>query len=133
MSSTSANGEPKNEQGNASDSSAEVSREDVMPVHRQLSVRASLARHEHVEDAQSLASIDRPPEEELPLQQIYHPLSLHVLALLAPASILGLLARLGLLALTTYDGQSIFPLAYVQSVGCLLMGIGIGLKEPIGR
>ncbi|KAF8974502.1 CrcB-like protein-domain-containing protein [Flammula alnicola] len=50
-----------------------------------------------------------------------------------PASILGALARLGLVALTTYDGQSIFPLAYAQAVGCLIMGFGVRFKEPIGQ
>jgi CrcB protein len=86
-------------------------------------------------DADSL-DIDRPPtvtiDEVLP-SNIYHPLSLPVLALLMPASILGLLARLGLEALATYDGRSIFPLAYVQAVGCLIMGFGLALKEPMGR
>ena len=60
------------------------------------------------------------------------PFALSVLALLIPASILGVLARLGLLALCTYDGSSIFPLAYVQAVGCLIMGIALGLKESFG-
>jgi fluoride exporter len=60
-------------------------------------------------------------------------LSLPVLALLAPASIFGVLARLGLLSLGTYDGQAIFPLAYIQAAGCLMMGLGLGLKESLGR
>lgn len=98
-------------------------------------VGSALAHHEAVEDATSLASIDRPPsaQEGLPPSKIYHPLSLHVLALLMPASVFGVLARLGLQALVTYDGQSIFPLAYVQGMGCLIMGFGLGLKEPFGR
>jgi hypothetical protein len=88
-----------------------------------------------VDDAQSLASIDRPPgkDENLPASKIYHPLSLPVLALLMPASIFGVLARLGLEALATYDGQSAFPLAYVQATGCFIMGLGLGLKEPLGN
>lgn len=93
----------------------------------------AIARHETIEDAESLASVDLPPEEGLPLAKVYHPGSPHVLALLAPASIFGVLARLGLLALTTYEGRSIFPLAYVQAIGCLIMGFGLGLKNPLGR
>jgi CrcB protein len=53
--------------------------------------------------------------------------------LLMPASILGVLARLGLQALVTYDGQCVFPLAYVQATGCFIMGLGLGLKEPLGN
>ncbi|KAF9247280.1 CrcB-like protein-domain-containing protein [Melanogaster broomeanus] len=50
-----------------------------------------------------------------------------------PASIFGVLSRLGLQALVTYSGQSIFPLAYIQATGCFIMGIGLGTKAPFGR
>ncbi|KAI0771574.1 CrcB-like protein-domain-containing protein [Trametes elegans] len=94
-----------------------------------------LARHSSVDDAGSLASIDRPPseDEKLPPAKIYKPLSFPVLALLMPASIFGVLARLGLQAITTYDGRSIFPLAWVQAAGCLVMGFALGMREPFGR
>ena len=72
-------------------------------------------------------STQRPPVKT------FNPLSLHVLALLTPSSTFGVLARLGLLALGTYDGSSIFPLIYVQAVGCLIMGFAVGLKEPFNR
>ncbi|KAJ6539956.1 hypothetical protein B0H10DRAFT_2170618 [Mycena sp. CBHHK59/15] len=65
--------------------------------------------------------------------KVYAPLSPYVLTLLMPFSVFGLLARLGLRALATYSGQSIFSLAYVQAVGCLLMGFCLALKEPFGR
>ncbi|KAJ7904579.1 CrcB-like protein-domain-containing protein [Mycena olivaceomarginata] len=61
-----------------------------------------------------------------PQPKTYHPLSIHVLVLLMPFSVLGVLARLGLTALASYSGQSIFPLAYSQAIGCLIM-------EPISR
>lgn len=98
-------------------------------------VSTELERRASMEDARSLASIDRPPsaEEKLPASKVYHPLSPHVLALLMPASIFGALARVGLLALTTYDGREIFPLAWAQAAGCLVMGFAVGLKEPIGQ
>ncbi|KAF9055377.1 hypothetical protein BDZ89DRAFT_1098021 [Hymenopellis radicata] len=51
-----------------------------------------------------------------------HPFSPDVLAPLFPSAMFGLLCRLGLEALATYDGQSIFVLAYPQAVGCLIMG-----------
>jgi len=103
-------------------------------VRRRSRISTELERHASMEDARSLASIDRPPsEDEVPLAKVYHPYSPHVLALLIPASIFGALARVGLLALTTYDGRAIFPLAWVQAAGCLIMGFALGLKEPIGQ
>lgn len=103
--------------------------------HQHSDVGSILARHQAIEDANSLASIDRPPSEveELPPVKIYSPLSIHVLALLMPASIFGVLARLGLQALTTYNGESVFPLAYVQATGCFIMGVGLRMKVPFGN
>lgn len=72
-------------------------------------------------------------EEGIPPTKIYNPLSFPVLALLIPASVLGVLARLGLVVLMSYDGHAVFPLAYPQAVGCLVMGFALGLKEPIGQ
>jgi len=99
-------------------------------------VGSALSRHEVFENAQSLAPIDRPPthdqQESLPPPKVFHPWSLAVVALLMPASVFGVLARLGLQALVTYDGSSIFPLAYVQAIGCLIMGIALRLKDPLG-
>lgn len=68
-----------------------------------------------------------------PPPQLFHPLNWEILALLMPASVFGVLARLGLDALTSYDGESIFPLAYVQGVGCLVMGFCLALKVPISK
>lgn len=95
----------------------------------------TIAHHQAVGSVESLATIDRPPSnaETLPASKIYHPLSPHVLALLMPSSIFGALARLGLQALTTYSGQSVFALAYVQATGCFIMGIALGMKVPLGR
>ncbi|KAG2056363.1 hypothetical protein BDR06DRAFT_952845 [Suillus hirtellus] len=106
-----------------------------LPSQQHPDVGSILARHQTTDDANTLASIDRPPSEveELPPAKIYHPLSIHVLALLMPASMFGVLARLGLQALTTYDGQSIFPLAYVQATGCFIMGVGLRMKVPFGN
>jgi hypothetical protein len=118
------------------DSSRNLSVDDTTGLHRRRrDVGSCLAHHESVGDAQSLASIDRPPgkDEHLPASKIYHPISLPVLALLMPASIFGVLARLGLQGLVTYDGQSIFPLAYVQATGCFIMGLGLGMKGPFGN
>lgn len=63
-----------------------------------------------------------------------HPFSQHVIALIAPFAMLGLLARLGLEALTgNYDGKSVFNLAWVQGMGCFVMGLAAGLREPISQ
>lgn len=84
---------------------------------------------------ESLEVIERPPSDilERRISTTPNPLSIHVLALLIPASIFGTLARLGLDALAKYDGNSIFPLAYAQATGCLIMGFALGLKEPLSN
>ncbi|PWY98619.1 hypothetical protein BCV70DRAFT_201939 [Testicularia cyperi] len=51
---------------------------------------------------------------------------LAILGLLSFASIWGTLAREGLAALNTYDGQSVTPLVWAQAVGCLVMGLAVG-------
>ena len=57
---------------------------------------------------------------------------LAVLGLVAFASIWGTLAREGLVALNTYDGQSVAPLVWAQAVGCLVMGLAVGAnRKPI--
>jgi CrcB protein len=72
-------------------------------------------------------------EEGIPLSKIYEHLSFPVIALLMAPAVFGVLARLGLVALATYNGESIFPLAYVQALGCLIMGFCLRLKEPLGQ
>ncbi|KAF7337696.1 MFS general substrate transporter [Mycena sanguinolenta] len=74
-------------------------------------------------------AVETRPKEPKP----YHPLSVHIIGPLMAFSAFGLLARLGLSALATYNGQSIFPLAYVQATGCLIMGFCLALKEPFNR
>jgi fluoride exporter len=78
---------------------------------------------------------EQPPEECISPRppKPSNPLSLDVIVLLIPSSILGALTRLGLIALGNYDGASIFPLMYVQAIGCLIMGFAVGLKEPFGH
>ncbi|KAI9512241.1 CrcB-like protein-domain-containing protein [Russula earlei] len=100
------------------------------------SVGTPLARHQSTADARSLASIDRPPtgSDAIPRPpRSYHPFSPEVVILLMPASVFGILARLGLEALATYDGNSIFPLAYPQALGCFLMGVALPLRDTISR
>jgi len=96
----------------------------------------SASRRHSTATTMSPASIERPPTVlestfEDP-SRVYHPFSPAVIALLMPASVFGVLARLGLQALGTYDGKSIFPLAYPQAAGCLIMGIALPLKDTIG-
>ncbi len=80
-------------------------------------------------------TVERPPGngEGIPSSKRYSPLSFPVIALLMPASVFGVLARLGLVALMDYDGHSVFPLAYAQAVGCLIMGFAIYLRKPTGE
>lgn len=69
----------------------------------------------------------RPPSKHA------QPFGFPVLVMLIPSSMLGLLARLGLEALGKYDGQSVFALGWVQGVGCFVMGVVVGLREPISQ
>ncbi|KAF8621606.1 hypothetical protein AX15_007626 [Amanita polypyramis BW_CC] len=84
---------------------------------------------------ESVETLERPPDERQGIQKpkIHAPLSFPVLALIMPATVLGTLVRLGLTALATYDGASMFPLAYAQATGCLVMGMALRLKQPIGK
>jgi hypothetical protein len=99
-------------------------------------IEVALAR-QSTADARTLASVDRLSTESdasIPTpSKVYHPFSPAVVALLMPASIFGTLARLGLQALATYDGKAIFPLAYPQAIGCLIMGIALPLKDAISN
>ena len=99
------------------------------------SVGLALARQQSTADARTLASVDRlstEPDGVIPTpSKTYHPFSPAVVALLMPASIFGTLARLGLEGLATYNGKAIFPLAYPQAMGCLIMGIALPLKDTI--
>ncbi|KAG8734382.1 hypothetical protein FRC11_002324 [Ceratobasidium sp. 423] len=61
----------------------------------------------------------------------YHPLSWPVITLLALPSVLGVLARLGIHSLMTYDGDSVFALAWVQGMGCFVMGLALGKRQAI--
>ncbi|KAF8591604.1 hypothetical protein K439DRAFT_1326892 [Ramaria rubella] len=67
----------------------------------------------------------------VPTPVAFHPFSIHVLSLLMSFSVFGTLARLGIHALATYQGDSIFPLAWVQAVGCAIMGFALALRQPI--
>ncbi|KAJ9477922.1 Fluoride export protein 2 [Pseudozyma hubeiensis] len=54
-----------------------------------------------------------------------------ILGLLSLSAIWGTLAREGLVALNTYDGESVAPLVWAQAVGCLIMGLAIGNRDAI--
>jgi len=103
--------------------------------------RLSSAREEALEDTRfSDESSERsrpaepPPSAAIrPPSKHAHPFSYHVLTLMAPFAMFGLLARLGLQALTNFDGEAVFPLAWVQGAGCFFMGIAAGLREPISQ
>ncbi|EJD01122.1 uncharacterized protein FOMMEDRAFT_158255 [Fomitiporia mediterranea MF3/22] len=96
------------------------------------------------EDAESLFNIPQPPDEaevaegaatspdQSEKPKVYPPLAYPVITSLIPGSIFGVLARLGILAITGYDQHSIFPLAWVQGTGCLIMGFALGLRDQIG-
>jgi hypothetical protein len=103
--------------------------------HVSASIGLPLAPQQSIADARSLATLERVSTGSdsiaQPPSSVFHPFSPAVVALLMPASIFGTLTRLGLQALATYDGKAIFPLAYPQAVGCLIMGIALPLKDTI--
>ncbi|KAF9567338.1 hypothetical protein CPC08DRAFT_681139 [Agrocybe pediades] len=105
--------------------------EELKPVDLLEQARAA-ADEEETHEAER---VDRPPaaDEGIRSYKTYAPLSFPVVVLLMPAAVFGVLARLGLVSLMTFDGDSVFPLAYAQAMGCLIMGVGLRLKEPIGQ
>lgn len=92
--------------------------------------RLSSAREEALEDtrfsddgSERSRPAEPPPSAAIrPPSKHAHPFSYHVLTLMAPFAMFGLLARLGLQALTNFDGEAVFPLAWVQGAGCFLWG-----------
>lgn len=71
------------------------------------------------------------PGHEPAIPPVHHRLVRHcaILGLLAFSAIWGTLAREGLVALNTYDGQSVAPLIWAQAVGCLIMGLAVGANR----
>lgn len=79
------------------------------------------------------SSVTSPPPiaATAPPSHTYHPLSWNVISLLAFPAVLGVLARLGLQSLATYNGDTVFALAWVQGMGCFVMGLTVGKRESI--
>ncbi|ORX34021.1 CrcB-like protein-domain-containing protein [Kockovaella imperatae] len=69
-----------------------------------------------------------PPVEEVTLSR----LGAHYSGLVL-ASMAGCLIRLGLTALGTYDGHSVYPLLWAQGVGCGVMGFALDRKSEIAK
>lgn len=67
-----------------------------------------------------------PPAEEVTVLR----LTAHYAGLVL-ASMVGCLIRLGLTALGTYEGRSIYPTAWSQGVGCGIMGLALARKNEI--
>ena len=99
--------------------------------HQKEAVERDSARQKDEEQNPSPPDLPPPQAATLPAVKTFHPFSPAVVCILAPSSIFGALARLGLKGLATYNGQSIFPLAWVQGIGCLVMGFAVGLRGPI--
>ncbi|TDL29553.1 hypothetical protein BD410DRAFT_779993 [Rickenella mellea] len=109
----------------------EQTSESFDQVRDEVEPEEALEQTRSIDNAESLASVSQPATEPHGAT-IYHPLSVPLIVSLMPTAIVGLLTRLGLEAIATYDGQSIFSLAWVQALGCLIMGLTLGLKESIG-
>ncbi|CDW99441.1 hypothetical protein [Sporisorium scitamineum] len=71
------------------------------------------------------------PDHQPPVPAAHHRVLRHcaVLGLLFFSAVWGTLAREGLVALNTYDGESVAPLVWAQAVGCLIMGLAIGANR----
>ncbi|KAJ2955684.1 hypothetical protein NQZ79_g8348 [Umbelopsis isabellina] len=91
--------------------------------------------NEHVELAEipdvtqpmPVASGAERTQEATPLQLNEN--KLIIFAILIPVSILGMLIRLGLSLLESYAGAPVFALAYVQFIGCVIMGLVTDNKD----
>ncbi|KAG8962441.1 hypothetical protein FRC03_004248 [Tulasnella sp. 419] len=104
----------------------EIPMDDIEQPDSNTRISADASSQHRVSDRHSPTK-DHAPQLEKPLL----PCDVRVIALLAPASIFGLLARLGVHALATYDGQSVFAFAWVQAIGCFVMGLCLGWREII--
>ena len=71
------------------------------------------------------------PGEQPTIPAAHHRVLRHgaILGLLCFSAIWGTLAREGLVALNTYDGESVAPLVWAQAVGSLVMGLAIGANR----
>lgn len=58
---------------------------------------------------------------------------IRISALIIPFSMLGLLARLGLVSIESFSGQQVFALAWPQFIGCLLMGLFVSMRSWIDQ
>jgi hypothetical protein len=98
-------------------------------------IEAQACQVEEEEQLHEAQLIDRPPDgaQDIRMPKVYRPYDLPILLILAPASILGVLGRLGLVALVTFEGSSVFALGYVNALGCLIMGFGLSMKGPLGE
>ncbi|PWN53157.1 hypothetical protein IE53DRAFT_384382 [Violaceomyces palustris] len=87
---------------------------------------------EDIEGGEGQGELEREREVgqqlEPPTRSKTHAILRHlcILSLLSFSAIWGTLAREGLVALNTYSGQSVAPVIWAQSVGCLIMGWAIG-------
>ncbi|TIA87775.1 hypothetical protein E3P99_02977 [Wallemia hederae] len=54
-----------------------------------------------------------------------------VLGLLIPTAMLGVLVRLALTSLTSYSSPKLAPVLYSQALGCVVIGIGTGVKPTL--
>jgi hypothetical protein len=80
-------------------------------------------------------TVERPPasDEGIPPSKTYAPLSFPVIVLLMPASVFGVLARLGLVALMNYDGHAVFPLRILRLLAVSLWALDLGSRHRSGR
>jgi len=70
-------------------------------------------------------NIEPPPEDMTHYRLLAH------YSILVLASMAGCLIRLGLTAMGTYPGASIFPIAWSQGVGCAIMGLALARKKEL--
>ena len=70
-------------------------------------------------------NIEPPPEDMTHYRLLAH------YSILVLASMAGCLVRLGLTAMGTYAGASIFPIAWSQGVGCAIMGLALARKKEL--
>ena len=106
-----------------------------MPADSDTNLDANADLQEATREAQEDAQTDSPYIERPSTTDIVRgETQLRTLAIyssLAIFSILGALARIGLVLLATYDGQAVFPVAVAQAVGCAIMGNVVRNKQRL--
>jgi fluoride ion exporter CrcB/FEX len=119
--------DPNSDKAHGHRESIEITSGPEDAINEQHERRFALAEVPAVTEPMPLDSAEGPKQDAQPVQLYEN--KLIIFAALIPVSILGMLIRVGLTLLETYDGEPVFALAYAQFIGCTIMGFVVKKKD----